>query len=217
MTHSVRIAEIFHSLQGESSWAGLPCSFVRLTGCNLRCAWCDTRYAYDGGEEMDLELIVERLLAYGCNLVEVTGGEPLLSPETPELVRRLVGAGRTVLVETNGSMDISVLDPRCIRIVDMKCPSSGEAKSNDPDNLSRLTRRDEVKCVVAGREDYEFAKEILKTVRREAPKGVVVGFSPVFGEIEPALLAEWMLEDRLDARFNLQLHKVLWNPDRRGV
>ncbi|MCP4715272.1 MAG: radical SAM protein, partial [Deltaproteobacteria bacterium] len=152
----MKVNEIFYSIQGESSYAGYPCVFVRLTGCNLRCSYCDTRYAYDEGEDCTEEQVLERIAAYGCSLVEITGGEPLLQPDTPGLISRLLDRGCRVLLETNGSMDIGSVDRRCVRIVDIKCPSSGEAGRNDEANLARLTAQDEVKFVIGTREDFDF-------------------------------------------------------------
>jgi 7-carboxy-7-deazaguanine synthase len=214
----IRVNEIFYSIQGESSHAGWPCVFVRLAGCNLRCAYCDTRYAYDEGALMTIEHISAGVRAFNCLLVEVTGGEPLIQEETPLLVESLLSEGFRVLVETNGSCDISLLDPRCARIVDIKCPSSGEQDANDYDNLERLSGNDELKFVVAERRDYEFARDLARRVQSaHARMAIPVNFSPVFGSLAPRALAEWILDDRLQARLNVQLHKVIWGPDARGV
>ncbi len=215
----LRVTEIFHSIQGESSYAGWPCVFVRLTGCNLRCGYCDTRYAYGDGSPMAVEDIVERVLGFGCPLVEITGGEPLLQEEMPEMARRLLDAGCTVLVETNGSLDISCVDARCVRIVDFKCPSSGELDANDYGNIERLREHGEVKFVIGSREDYEYAKGMVETIRNksEAARRVTVHFSPVVGCMEPRVLVEWIMADRLWVHLNLQLHKFVWHPDMRGV
>jgi len=219
---TLRVNEIFYSIQGESTYAGRPCGFVRLSGCNLRCEYCDTRYAYNEGEHMEIHAIVDRvreLLRADCSLVEITGGEPLIQGDTPKLVKRLLDLGYTVLMETNGSLDIGTVDPRCIKIVDFKCPSSGESGSNDLENISRLHRHDEVKCVIADRNDYVFAREIAEMIRlrQGASRGCTVNFSPAFGRLDPKDLAEWMLADRLQVRLNLQLHKFVWSPDQRGV
>lgn len=216
---TLRVNEVFFSIQGESTYAGWPCTFVRLTGCNLRCTYCDTRYAYEDGTFLTVEAILERVGAIGCPLVEITGGEPLLQEETPDLAYRLLQSGYTVLMETNGSRDIGVVDPRCVRIVDFKCPSSGEAASNDFGNIARLHRRDQVKCVLANRDDYVFARSIVARVRSRhpSPGDCVVGFSPVFGRLEPRDLVKWILDDRLPVRLNLQLHKIIWDPEQRGV
>ena len=212
----MRVAELFHSVQGESSFAGRPCVFVRLAGCNLRCAYCDTPHAYADGVELTVDEVLDRVRGYGCGLVEITGGEPLFQPSTPELASRLCDAGYRVLVETNGSLDIAALDARCARVVDIKCPSSREAARFEPINLDRLTATDEVKLVIADEADYLFAVERLAAVRKRVP-GITVLFAPVFGVLAPKTLVEWMLRDRLDARLNLQLHKYIWDPATRGV
>jgi 7-carboxy-7-deazaguanine synthase len=211
---ALKVSEIFHSIQGESSRAGLPCVFVRLAGCNLRCSYCDTRYAYDQGRLMEIPDILEQVRRLRCPLVEVTGGEPLIQEETPSLIGRLLDEGHTVLLETNGSIDISTVDRRCARIVDIKCPSSEMAGQNDLRNLKRLRARDELKFVIGDRRDYEFAKEILSTIRAARLK---INFSPVFGTLALRTLAEWILADRLPVRLNLQLHKIIWDPETRGV
>jgi len=210
---SLRVHEIFSSIQGESSFAGWPCAFLRLSGCNLACSWCDTVYAGDSSVLTPVSLAVEKLLACGLPLVELTGGEPLLQPETPRLAAALADAGLTVLVETNGSLDIGVLDPRVIAIMDVKCPGSGMDGKNDYANLDRLRRRDEVKFVLAGREDYRFALEVARRVWDRN----TVSFSPVAGALDPATLAAWMVDDRVRARLGLQLHKYIWDPETRGV
>ena len=214
---ALKVNEILYSIQGESSYAGYPCAFVRMTGCNLRCTYCDTRYAYDEGEELEIFEILDRVRSYSCPLVEVTGGEPLVQEETPSLILCLLDAGFKVLLETNGSLDIGRTDPRCIRIVDMKCPSSGEVERNDLDNLRRLTGRDELKFVLRDRSDYEYARGILQLMNQTPARVGHIHFSPVFGELAPDLLAGWILEDRLEARLSLQIHKIIWDPVQRGV
>ncbi len=215
---ALKVNEIFYSIQGESSFAGLPCVFIRLTGCNLRCTYCDTRYAYDEGRDREIDWIIRTAAGCHCPLVEITGGEPLLQPETPELVRRLMGEGFQVLVETNGSQDISRLDPACNRIVDIKCPSSGEQQQNDLGNLARLSPRDEVKFVIGDRRDFQFARELIEThLRPQAFDPGRILFSTVFGKLAPGDLAAWMLEANIGARLQLQLHKHIWGPDRKGV
>lgn len=211
------INEIFYSIQGESSYAGRPCVFVRLTGCNLRCSYCDTRYAYEEGEEMEIDQIVEIISSYECPLVEVTGGEPLIQKETPYLVQRLLEKDFQVLIETNGSQDISQIDNRCVRIVDIKCPLSGEMNQNDLRNLDRLTDNDEVKFVIGGIEDYDYAKEILKRINLTPLRINRIHFSPILEKIEPKVLAKWILDDHLNVRLHLQLHKIIWSPDKKGV
>ncbi len=213
----LKVNEIFYSIQGESTYAGFPCVFVRLTGCNLRCSYCDTQYAYDEGRVLELEEIIERVAAYQCPLVEITGGEPLLQKETPGLVQRLRKRKFNVLVETNGSLDINLVDNRCVRIMDVKCPSSGEQHRNDLKNLGRLTNTDEVKFVIGCREDYEFAKQILSQLRLSHGSEIAVHLSPVFGKQDFEELAHWMLEDRLLARLHLQLQKIIWGGDAKGV
>jgi 7-carboxy-7-deazaguanine synthase len=211
------VNEIFYSIQGESSFAGRPCAFVRLTGCNLRCAYCDTRYAYSEGSQMGVDEILHRVASFECPLVEVTGGEPLLQDETPLLITGLLDKGHMVLLETNGSMDIGRADERSIRIVDIKCPSSGEQESFLSDNLDRLTDMDEIKFVIGDRQDYEFARKILGSIQRGRHSTVRVNISNVFQQMDAMTLAEWILEDHLDVRLNLQLHKLLWGPEKRGV
>ncbi len=208
----LQVNEIFYSIQGESSWAGLPFIFIRLTGCNLRCSYCDTRYAYDEGEKTTIEGILPQIKAYDCLRVEITGGEPLLQEETPALVSRLLAAGYTVLMETNGSLNINLVDSRCHRIVDIKCPSSGMAGKNDLANIERLTAGDELKFVIANQEDFAFAREIAVRASRHK-----INFAPVSGSLSPQILAGWILENNLNVRLQLQLHKIIWQPERRGV
>ncbi|MBU4318143.1 MAG: radical SAM protein [Proteobacteria bacterium] len=213
---TVIVNEIFYSLQGESTHAGRPCVFVRLTGCNLRCDYCDTQYAYEEGLAMEIPGILLRVSEYGCRLVEITGGEPLVQKETPALITSLLDAGHEVLLETNGSLDIASVDERCVKIMDVKCPSSREDQSNRLENLKGLNPRDQVKFVVQNRKDYEFAKTILPLIPRALPFHQVL-FSPVVDQLAPRILAEWMLEDRLAARLQVQLHKIIWPEFDRGV
>jgi 7-carboxy-7-deazaguanine synthase len=210
---TLKVHEMFASIQGESSYAGYPCAFLRLSGCNLDCRWCDTRYAAASFTPLSVDAARQELLAFGLPLVEITGGEPLLAPETPALAASLADAGVTVLVETNGSLDIGVLDARVIAVMDVKCPGSGMEGQNDYANLDRLRPRDEVKFVLAGRGDYLFARDVAQRI---AP-GIAVHFSPVAGELDPAALAAWMVADASRARLALQLHKYIWSPDARGV
>ena len=210
------VNEIYQSVQGESTWAGLPCVFVRLTFCDLRCTYCDTEYAFYEGNKMTLEEIVEKVRSFGCPLVEVTGGEPLLQPNCVPLLHMLCEAGFTVLLETSGAHDIAAVDPRVHRIMDLKTPSSGEEERNLYANIAHLTPRDEVKFVVGSREDYEWAREKMREHDLAAKVNAVL-FSPVFGKIAPADMVAWMLEDRLPARFQLQMHKFIWEPRARGV
>ena len=210
----MRITEIFHSIQGESTHAGRPCVFVRFAGCNLRCRWCDSAYTFTGGEKMTMDDVMARVRSYGCKLVEVTGGEPLASAEAPELIRRLCDEGFEVLIETSGSIDISSVDPRATTIMDIKCPGSGESERNLWENIDRLRPHDEIKFVVADRSDYEWARR--KIEERQLGRWTVL-FSPVWGEMDMKTLAEWMLADRVPARFQTQLHKHLWGAETRGV
>jgi 7-carboxy-7-deazaguanine synthase len=212
----LRVNEIFFSIQGESTWAGRPCAFVRLTGCNLRCAWCDTEYAFYQGRTMAVEEAAARLLDYRCELVEITGGEPLLQPGVYPLIARLLEAGRTVLVETSGASDVSQLDPRVVKVMDLKCPDSGESERNLWSNLDCLTARDEVKFVLAGRADYEWARGLIRE-HSLAERVNAVLMSCASGRLEPARLAEWILADRLPVRMQLQMHKHIWPPEARGV
>lgn len=218
---SLRVSEIFHSLQGESTRAGLPTVFVRLAGCPLRCVWCDTTYAYGGGEALSLETILERVAAYRCPTVCVTGGEPLAQAACLPLLTSLCDAGYSVSLETSGALDIAGVDPRVSRIVDLKAPDSGECAKIHWENLERLRPTDELKFVLASRADYEWAKEVVSG-RHE--KSALAGrplhelcpvlFSPVWNVLPPRQLAEWILEDRLPVRFQLQLHKILWGEER---
>ena len=212
---ALTVNEIFYSIQGESLQSGCPCVFVRLTGCNLRCTYCDTRYAYEEGVKMTLDQIMERVAAYRCRLVEITGGEPLLQNETPRFIFELLENGFDVMMETNGSLDISTVDDRCIKIVDVKCPSSGESDNNDLQNLHRLTPQDQIKFVIGDRTDYAYAKEII-AIMTASPTISAVLMSPVSGKMNPAELAKCILEDHLDVRLNIQLHKIIWPHYDRG-
>jgi 7-carboxy-7-deazaguanine synthase len=215
MTDRVRVNEIFFSLQGESTWAGRPCVFVRLTGCNLRCVWCDTPYAFYEGRQMAVGEVVERARSFGCDLIEVSGGEPLLQKGVHALFRELLSAGCTVMVETSGERDISCVDPRVIRIMDLKCPGSGESHRNRWENLAALGERDEIKFVIVDRRDYEWAREVIRERLAGLPNALLI--SPVLDALDPAQLAAWILEDRLPVRMQLQLHKLIWSPTARGV
>lgn len=214
-TRPLRVNEIFYSIQGESTHAGLPCTFVRLTACPLRCTWCDTEYAFYEGRDMTREEILERVRFYRCPTVEVTGGEPLAQPGAAALLRALADEGYTVLLETAGSHPIEGVDPRVRIVLDVKCPGSGMMEHNLWGNLERLKDRDEVKFVVGDRRDYEWAREVLET--HGLPARCTVLFSPVFGVLRPEELADWILEDRLEVRLQLQLHKYIWSPAARGV
>lgn len=216
LKQTLRIYEIYASIQGESTWVGAPCTFVRLARCHLRCVWCDTAYAFTGGEMTTIESIVEQCESLGCPLVEITGGEPLLQKECPVLAQRLLDRGFTVLVETSGSLPINVLPEGVIRIMDLKCPDSGECDANDWSNIDALRSRDEVKFVIASRDDYEWSRNTV-TEHGLSSRCNAVLFAPAYGLVEPKTLAEWITEDRLEVRFQLQMHKYVWPPDQRGV
>ena len=213
----LKVNGIFYSLQGESSYAGYPCVFVRLTGCNLRCSYCDTQYAYDEGIDMEIQEIMKRVESYQCPLVEVTGGEPLIQEDTPRLILRLLEKDYQVLLETNGSQDVTPIDPRCVKILDIKGPSSGEMEKNDFSNLERLTEKDEIKFIIGDRIDYEYAKEILKLISLMTSRKNHIHFSPLFGEMPLHTLAKWILEDRLPVRLQIQLHKMIWPEEIKEV
>jgi 7-carboxy-7-deazaguanine synthase len=229
---TLRINEIFHSIQGESTWAGVPCVFVRLTGCPLRCTYCDTEYAFREGSTMAIRDVLDRVLAFGCPVAELTGGEPLAQQRSLDLVRALCDRGLTVLIETSGAVDISGCDPRAIRILDVKTPGSGEASRNRLENLADLRARDEIKFVVTDRADYEWSREfiaahglaarvrdgtlgaVLMSAAWEQPRGTEIAGC---AGLAPRDLARWILEDRLPVRMQSQLHKVIWDPRTRGV
>lgn len=211
-----KINEIYYSIQGESTFAGLPCVFVRFTYCNLRCTYCDTAYAFYEGRDASVDEIISEIKEYDCKLVEITGGEPLVQRyECLELMRKLCHLDYQVLIETGGSLPINGIDPRVKIIMDLKCPSSGMMRKNLYDNIYFLKPIDEVKFVIGTREDYQWAKEIIKQYQIE--KRCTVLFSPVFGSIEPSEIVHWILEDRLPVRFQLQMHKYIWHPETRGV
>ncbi len=202
------ITEIFKSIQGESSYAGLPCSFIRTTGCNLRCVWCDTEYAFYGGKQMSVDEVLQSIKPHGCALVEITGGEPLLHADVPELAAELLRGDHKVLIETSGALDISVLPHDVIKIMDIKCPESGMMETMDWKNLERLSPKDELKFVINSRTDYDWAVQILNRYQLHTQNLVL--FSPVYQKMQPDQLAEWILKDNLPVRFQIQLHKVLW-------
>lgn len=231
----LRVNEIFHSIQGEGTRAGRRCVFVRLTGCHLRCTYCDTEYAFYEGSWRTLDDILAEVQMFDCDFVEVTGGEPLLQPAVYSLMDRLLGLAKTVAVETSGAINIGKVNPQVVRIVDFKTPTSGEVERNCWDNVALLTNRDEVKFVIGSREDYEWSREVVR--QHELTARCAVLFSPVIGPdggrgqdrlpqaayslyrggLAPQSLAEWMLADRLDVRLGLQLHKFVWSPTARGV
>ena len=213
---TLTIHEIYHSVQGESTFAGWPCVFVRTTFCDLRCTYCDTAHAFYDGTKMTLSEVIDRVLAYDCPLVEITGGEPLLQKNTLPLMTALCDAGKTVLLETSGAHDISTVDPRVHRIMDLKTPDSGECARNLYANVEHLTARDEVKFVIGSREDYEWSREKVREYQLHERCGSVL-FSTIFSRIEPVRVVEWLLEDKLSVRFQLQMHKYIWPPAQRGV
>ncbi len=210
------VCEIFLSLQGESTYTGLPSVFVRLSGCNLNCSYCDTLYARDESFTMDFNYIFKKIESFNCRLVEITGGEPLLQDNTKALINELIVRDFLVLLETNGSLPIKNIHPQCIKIVDIKCPSSKESKSFAMENLKFLTDQDELKFVIGTREDYCFAKSFVlkKILNRDMTK---IHFSPVFDKIKPDTLASWIIDDRLPVRMSMQAHKIIWDKDKRGV
>jgi 7-carboxy-7-deazaguanine synthase len=216
MSLALTITEIYASIQGESSFAGQPCTFVRLTACDLRCAWCDTVYAFTEGRKQPLEDIVAEVRQVGLPLVELTGGEPLLQKNVIPLMQRLLDEGYTVLLETGGHVSIAAVPAGVHRIVDVKCPGSGESGSMHWDNLDLLTPRDEVKFVIADRADFEYAREVT-TTHDLARRCAAVHFSPAWNLVDPAHLAEWILEARLPVRLQLQQHKYIWEPAARRV
>jgi 7-carboxy-7-deazaguanine synthase len=211
----IKINEIYHSIQGEGSSAGLPCVFVRLTYCNLRCTYCDTEYAFYDGEDNSINEIISEVKKYNCKLVEVTGGEPLYQNECYDLLKRLCDEGFDVLLETAGNMPIKDVDNRVKIIMDLKCPSSGMEKKNLYDNINHIKPKDEIKFVIDNHEDYVWTKDIMNKHNLN-PKCEIL-FSVVFDELEPITLVNWILEDKLDARFQLQMHKYIWHPETKGV
>jgi 7-carboxy-7-deazaguanine synthase len=212
----VTINEIFYSVQGESTYAGRPCVFVRLTACDLRCSWCDTPYAFHEGRKRPLDEVLAEVERFDCALVEVTGGEPLLQEEVYPLMERLVDRGKTVLLETGGHRSTARVPEPVITILDIKCPGSGEAEKTDWDNLPRLRAHDEVKFVIKDRPDYEYARAAIAE-HQIARRAAAIHMSPVHGVLDPKLLSEWVLADNLPVRVQLQLHKYIWSPETRGV
>jgi len=209
------VNEIFHSIQGESTRSGHPCVFVRLTACDLRCTWCDTPYAFHEGRKMSVEEVVKAVDEYGCPLVEITGGEPLLQDEVYPLMQRLLDGGHTVMLEAGGHRPIDRVPAPVIKVVDVKCPGSGEADKNYWPNLERLAAHDEVKFVIADRADYEFARDVVGKKLKDRSNPILL--SPVHGTLDPKQLSEWVLADRLPVQVQLQLHKFIWHPSTRGV
>ena len=221
MQDFLRVTEIFHSVQGESTWAGYPCTFIRLTGCPLRCVWCDTEYSFHGGEKLSLDAIMQKVRDIGTNLIEITGGEPLIHKNAFVLARMLLDEGYTVLVETSGAVDVAPLDARAHKIMDLKCPGSGEVDKNLWSNLEHLTARDEIKFVIKDRTDYEWARDVIRERKLDDKKmnGELreLLFSPVWEAVDFRELAEWILEDHLPVRYQIQLHKVIWGANVHGV
>ncbi|MCL5030235.1 MAG: 7-carboxy-7-deazaguanine synthase QueE [Bacteroidetes bacterium] len=211
----LKVNEIYFSVQGESTKAGLPCVFIRLTYCNLRCTYCDTEYAFYEGKDLTVDQILSEVNKYGCKLVEVTGGEPLFQKECIDLMKRLCEEGFEVLLETGGSLSIKEVDEKVKIIMDLKCPSSGMLKKNLFENINYLKSKDEVKFVIGTKEDYEWTKKILQKYNLTSKCEVL--FSVVFGKLEPVTLVEWILADKLDVRFQLQMHKFIWEPNAKGV
>lgn len=211
----MRVTEIFHSVQGESTYAGEPCVFVRLTGCPLRCTWCDTEYAFYGGQELSEKDILSKIQSFDCPLVEVTGGEPLAQPDSFPFISKLCDAGYRVLIETSGAIDITPVDLRAHVILDVKCPGSGMTDRMYWPNVEKLAAKDEAKFVLADRADYDWARDVLR--QYDLANRCTVLFSPVFGALELRHVAEWVLADRLPVRLQTQLHKLIWAPDMRGV
>ena len=210
------VNEIFYSVQGESTYVGRLCVFVRLTGCDLRCVWCDTPYAFYEGRKMSVDEVLAEVARHGCPLVEITGGEPLLQEDVYPLIEHLVADGKTVLVETGGHLSVARLPAQVVKVLDVKCPGSGEAERTDWGNLNHLTSRDQVKFVIKDRTDYEYARDVLRRFDLAARCGAAL-LSPVHGELAPERLATWVLEDRLPVRLQLQVHKYIWGADARGV
>ena len=212
----LRVSEIYLSVQGESTHVGRPCVFVRLTGCNLRCTWCDSTFTFTGGEHRSIDEVVDEALSHGVGLVEVTGGEPLAQRQCIPLLQRLVERGAEVLLETSGSLSTAEVPPEVRVILDLKPPDSGEAEQNDWSNLARLRPHDEVKFVLASRGDFDWAAEVIRRHALDQRVAAVL-LSPAWGQLEPASLVGWMLEARVPARLGLQVHKVVWDPEARGV
>jgi 7-carboxy-7-deazaguanine synthase len=213
--NSLRVNEIFKSIQGESTYAGMPCVFVRLTGCNLRCSYCDTTYAYEEGIDMSVNEIVKEIEGYACKNVCITGGEPLLQKNVYKLINLLKTKSYKIFVETNGAMNIDLLPGNIIRIMDVKCPDSGMNKKIDWRNLERLRGDDEVKFVLSSKKDYEWAKKIVR--KHNLPDKTNVLFGSAYGKLKPKSLAGWILKDRLNVRLQLQLHRIIWPDKTRGV
>ncbi len=215
MVDTIVVNEIFRSIQGESTYAGLPTTFIRTTGCNLRCSWCDTKYAYEDGTGMTVDDIEGKVKRLGSGLVEITGGEPLLQERVGGLARHLLDSGFNVMIETNGSIDIGKIDKRATIVMDVKCPGSGMSERTRWENLDVLGRKDQIKFVIADRADYVWTLDLLGRYKRLLDQTIL--FSPAFGLMPPDDLASWILADNIDVRLHLQMHKYIWEPNRRGV
>lgn len=210
----LKVNEIFYSIQGESSFAGIPCVFIRLSGCNLRCTYCDTRYAFTEGKKITIDQIIQKVNQYQCPIIEITGGEPLLQDETIQLAEKLCQLNYTVLIETNGTQDIRSLPKQVIRIIDIKCPGSGENKKINWNILNQLESNDELKFVVSSLEDYQWAKKIILEYNLIEKSKILI--SPVYNKLHPRILAEWILQDKLNIRLQIQLHKTIWFNQKQG-
>ncbi len=213
--HLLKVNEIYFSIQGESTKAGLPCVFVRLTYCNLRCVYCDTEYAFYAGEDYTIDSVISEIKKYNCKLVELTGGEPLVQTQSLDLMKRLCDEGYEVMLETGGSLSIKDVDPRVMIIMDLKCPSSGMMQKNFYENINYLKPTDELKFVIGSREDYDWMKDIMK--KYKLGKKFTILVSVVFDQLEAVTLVDWVLEDKLNVRFQLQMHKFIWDPAAKGV
>jgi 7-carboxy-7-deazaguanine synthase len=214
---TLKVNEIFFSIQGESSYAGWPCVSIRLTGCNLRCSYCDTKYAYEEGKARTIAEILEEIKKYPCTMVEITGGEPLLQSETPMLIETLLKKKYRVLLETNGSLAINAVSNQCVKIVDFKCPGSGMCRFNNLNNLDYLSGQDEIKFVIENREDFDYAREVVALLKRKSLLKRPIHFSPVSGKLKPGELAKWILAESLPVHLQLQLQKIIWPERKRGV
>lgn len=212
----MKVCEIFYSIQGESTYSGLPCIFIRTSGCNLRCSYCDTKYAYEEGIDLSINKVFEKVCSYNCKLVEITGGEPLLQEDSiNDLIELLLSNDYTVLIETNGSLSLERLNSKVIKIMDIKCPDSGVSEFNHWENIKYLTEKDQVKFVLSSRKDYEWAREVLN--KYPCLQNIEVLFSTAFNVLKPSDAVKWILDDNLKVRFQLQLHKYIWQSDKRGV
>ena len=214
---ALKVNEIFFSIQGESSYAGWPCVFIRLTGCNLRCSYCDTAYAYEEGKDKTILEIVDEIKKFPCTLIEITGGEPLLQTETPKLIEALLEKNYRVLLETNGSLDVGMVSNNCLKIIDFKCPSSGMCGFNNLNNINYLTSHDEIKFIIGNREDFDYATGVITILNKRPFLKGPIHFAPVFGKIKPRELAKWILKEQVPVHLQLQIQKIIWPKKKRGV